>query len=248
MPKGESGRMRIGISYHPRSASYENYPRALAHAARHLELPIEAVWLGAPDTPFDAAALAHLDGLVLTGGGDVAPERYGRADAAPHCRDIDPERDRDEWAILDALASHPLPTLAICRGAQLLNVYHGGTLIPNLDTAAAHAWDAGADRYHRIEIVAGSLLHELAETGAQVNSAHHQAVDALAPPFAASAFAPDGCLEAYEWRDTGGKPWLLAVQWHPERYPSREQWNPETPLGGGIFRAFLQACAAHTGG
>ena len=161
-------------------------------------------------------ALDAVKGLVLTGGEDVDPARYG---AVPHPRleKTDPARDAVEMALLEAARAQRLPVLAICRGIQLLNVALGGTLyqdlpserpgpIPHQDKTARHG----------VRIAPGSLLHRtLGVTSHTVNSRHHQAIWTLAPGLTATAWAEDGIIEAVELTDPAA-PWLLAVQWHPE--------------------------------
>jgi putative glutamine amidotransferase len=217
--------LRIGLS-HGDDERYGNYPKALRRIGERLGYDVETVWLHEADA-------GRLDGIVFTGGEDVDPARYGRDDARDLC-DVDTGRDAFEWALRDANAH--LPTLAVCRGAQLLNVYHGGTLIPHLATADDHVRRNGADSEHALVPIAGSLLEAMANGDPRTNSSHHQAVDRLAAPFRATAYAPDGTLEAYEYADRDAHPFFLATQWHPERMPERS-------LGDGPIAAFLTACA-----
>jgi len=217
--------LRIGLS-HGDDEHYGNYPKALRRVGAPLGFDVETVWLHGRDS-------GHLDGIVFTGGEDVDPSRYGRDDARELC-DVDAERDAFEWELRNA--NGHLPTLAICRGSQLLNVYHGGTLIPHLATAHDHVRQDGVDSEHAVVIAAGSALEAIAAGDPRTNSSHHQAVDRLADPFRAIAHAPDGTLEAYEYADRDAHPFFLATQWHPERMPERS-------LGDGPIAAFLEACA-----
>jgi len=219
--------LRIGLS-HGDDEHYGNYPDALRRVGAQLGLAVETVWLHGADDG------GRLDGIVFTGGEDVDPARYGREDARDLC-DVDVARDAFEWGLRDANAH--LPTLAICRGSQLLNVYHGGTLIPHLANAAAHVRHNGADGEHAVVPVSESSLEAIAAGDPRTNSSHHQAVDRLAAPFRAIAHAPDGTLEAYEYADRDAHPFFLATQWHPERMAART-------LGDGPIAAFLTACAA----
>jgi len=219
--------LRIGLS-HGDDEHYGNYPKALRRVGATLGLDVETVWLHEADDD------GWLDGIVFTGGEDVDPVRYGREEARDLC-DVDVARDAFEWALRDA--NPHLPTLAICRGSQLLNVYHGGTLIPHLATADDHVRRNGADNEHAVVVAAESPLEGMAGGDPRTNSSHHQAVDRLADPFRALAHAPDGTLEAYEYADRDAHPFFLAIQWHPERMPERS-------LGDGPIAAFLQACAA----
>ena len=165
------------------------------------------------------ATLAGLDGLVLTGGLDVDPARYGEA-SHPKVKRVDPERDAFELRLLSEALERDLPVLAICRGHQLLNVAFGGSLLQHIegDSHRAHyETDGYPSRWHDVRIEPGSKLFELlqAEEPA-VNSRHHQAVtpEGLAPALRAVAISPDGLVEAVESREHR---WVLGVQWHPER-------------------------------
>jgi len=173
-----------------------------------------------PADPADAdAALDALDALVLSGGEDVHPARYGEAPHAAAGPFVD-ARDAWELALARAAEARRLPTLAICRGAQLLNVALGGSLAQHLgDDAGRGARHARvADRRRRVHPVsvapASALARALGATGLAVNSYHHQAVARVAPPLAAAAWSDDGVVEAVEARDAAWP--ALAVQWHPE--------------------------------
>jgi len=168
-----------------------------------------------------AAALAAVRGLVLTGGEDVAPDRYG---ATPHPRlgDVDPVRDAAELALIAAARSRRLPILAICRGIQILNVALGGTLYQDLDSErpslVPHSDETAQ---HAVRVAAGSLLERtLGMRSATVNSRHHQAIRDLAPCLKAVAWADDGVIEAAEPADANAA-WMVAVQWHPEDLTER---------------------------
>ena len=157
--------------------------------------------------------LATIDGLLLSGGGDVDPARYG-AEAVPEVFGVDPARDAWELALADAAR---LPLLAVCRGAQVLNVAAGGTLVQHLPEAvdASHRdRERRGEIVHPVAVVAGSQLH--AATGTTtfgVNTVHHQAVDVVGDGLVVTARAPDAVVEAIEPAD--GRP-VLGVQWHPE--------------------------------
>ncbi len=167
------------------------------------------------------AALVAVRGLVLTGGEDVAPDRYG---SAPHPRlgDVDPVRDAAELALIAAARALGLPILAICRGIQILNVALGGTLYQDLDTErpgpVPHSDETSR---HAVRVEAGSLLERtLGTRSATVNSRHHQAIRDLAPGLKATAWADDGVIEGAEPADAT-EPWIVAVQWHPEDLTER---------------------------
>jgi putative glutamine amidotransferase len=166
--------------------------------------------------PEDAKeTLAALDGLVLTGGGDVAPWLYG-AQPAPEVYDVDRARDSWELALIRA-AGDRLPVLGICRGAQLLNVAAGGTLfqhLPDVTDEPHRLRERDREPVHVVDIEPGSRLGEILGQGrVGVNSVHHQAVDRVGSGLRAVAWARDGIVEAVERSD--GAP-VVAVQWHPE--------------------------------
>ncbi|MGH7632957.1 MAG: gamma-glutamyl-gamma-aminobutyrate hydrolase family protein [Gemmatimonadaceae bacterium] len=168
----------------------------------------------------EAARLVGLvDALLLTGGEDVDPARYGEA---PHATvsDINAVRDETEIALVQAARASGTPTLAICRGIQLLNVAFGGSLVQDIPgdghSAAAHHPDAPRTRrVHEVIIQPGSrLAATLGATRMQVNSIHHQAPGRVAADLAVSARAPDDIIEGLEWPGTDW--WAIGVQWHPE--------------------------------
>ncbi|HET9384025.1 MAG TPA: gamma-glutamyl-gamma-aminobutyrate hydrolase family protein [Gemmatimonadales bacterium] len=192
------------------------YVRALEGAGL---VPLVVPTMLAPERA--SAALASVRGLVLTGGEDVGPERYG---AKPHEKlgPVDRVRDAAELALIAAALERRLPLLAICRGIQILNVALGGTLYQDLDSERpgpiAHQDEAGS---HTVRIESGSRLERtLGTRAATVNSRHHQAIRDLAPGLKAVAWADDGVIEAVEPIDAGA-PWMAAVQWHPENLTER---------------------------
>lgn len=155
-------------------------------------------------------------GVLLTGGEDVRPERYG---ATPHPKlgRTDPARDAVEAALIAAARQRGRPILAICRGIQILNVALGGTLYQDLPSERPspvdHTDESGR---HALRVEPGSLMaRTLGRTSDSVNSRHHQAVRDLAPGLVATAWADDGIVEGAEEPASSGH-WTLAVQWHPE--------------------------------
>ncbi len=171
-----------------------------------------------PGAEAPAALLERLDGLVITGGGDLHPETLGEP-AHDHMYSMCQERDRFELALTQAALERELPTLAICRGMQVLNVALGGDVHPHLPDVVgeevAHRRSQDEPTLHPVELVAGSALARLfgAERLGQVASWHHQAVRQLGRGLRPVAHARDGTVEALE---LDGAPWLQAVQWHPE--------------------------------
>lgn len=228
--------MRIALSYHGGDSDYDAYPEALLRRSRALGLAIETVWLAGKDRPTQLEALGTADALVLTGGADVEPHRYGYKDEDGACK-TDPARDAIEWEILERVQTRPVPVLAICRGAQLLNVFHGGSLIADLGAGnAIHRREGGERRVHDVSVRPGTRAHEIAGAlGGLVNSSHHQAVGRIAPGYVVSATSQDGVTEAFEPENPAARPFLLAVQWHPEAM------DPGLPLGDGPLDALLAA-------
>ncbi|MFD8816986.1 gamma-glutamyl-gamma-aminobutyrate hydrolase family protein [Streptomyces sp. NPDC059627] len=164
-----------------------------------------------PDAPEHAAAtVARLDGLVIAGGPDVEPVRYG---AEPDPRTGPPARVRDAWelALADAALAAGIPLLGICRGMQLLNVALGGTLVQHID---GHAQVPGVFGRHPVKPVPGTRYAETVPEETSVPTFHHQAVDRLGAGLLVSAQAADGTVEAIELPAERG--WVLGVQWHPE--------------------------------
>ena len=173
-----------------------------------------------PPVPGVASALGRLDGLILTGGGDVEPAGYG-AEADPRTSRVQPDRDQAELELLAAALAEGLPVLGICRGMQVLNVARGGTLCQHLPDEAGHRPAPGTFGSHRVRLAPGSRLasvlrpaggeHELA---LDVATAHHQGIDRLGDGLVPVAWAQDGLIEAVEL--AGQHPFALGVQWHPE--------------------------------
>ncbi|MGR4854537.1 gamma-glutamyl-gamma-aminobutyrate hydrolase family protein [Streptomyces violaceus] len=164
-----------------------------------------------PDDPLHAADIvARLDGLVIAGGPDVEPVRYG-AEREP--RTGPPARERDAWelALIDAALAAGVPLLGICRGMQLLNVALGGTLVQHIE---GHAEVVGVFGGHAVKPVPGSLYGGVVPEETFVPTYHHQAVDRLGKGLVPSAYAADGTIEALELPTHPG--WVLGVQWHPE--------------------------------
>ena len=162
------------------------------------------------------------DGLLLPGGGDLEPWRYGQENTAS--RNLEPDRDREELELLDAFLARRKPILGICRGLQVINVYFGGTLIQDITD---HNQVHGEDRFHRVRTYSARLE---ACCGSCVNSAHHQAVDQLGSGLEAVQWASDGVVEAVCHRALP----VWGVQWHPERM--------EGQTSTALFRMFLDCC------
>jgi putative glutamine amidotransferase len=186
------------------------------NALKYMALLVEAGMTPVLITPgARPAVLAALDGLLLPGGPDIAPAMYGQQ-AGEHLGPVVPALDDLELDMFHAARDRGRPVLGICRGQQMVNVALGGTLFQHVDHPQ---WDEDdpAAPLHEVRLVPGSHLRGMLDVDtAEVNSGHHQAVDALAPSLAAAAYSEDGCLEALE------SPALLVmcVQWHPDEMRS----------------------------
>jgi putative glutamine amidotransferase len=163
---------------------------------------------------------ASLDGLLLTGGGDIQPGRYGEEPAGTNVDSVSLERDALEFAAIDAALERDLPILGLCRGAQILNVCFGGSLHQNIpadhpDSAVNHAVPQPREGpAHDVAVEPGSLLHRAVQARAfGVNSRHHQAVKSPGYGMEVVARAPDGVIEGIE---LVARRFVLGVQWHPE--------------------------------
>jgi putative glutamine amidotransferase len=174
----------------------------------------------APITPEDAPSLTGLSGVVITGGTDPNPALYGQ-EPCSQTDGPDDERDELEIGLLHSALSAGLPVLAICRGLELLNVVHGGTLVQHLEPERGHRQIPGPDESsghhrpaHAILVSQNSLLGSIMGAGEhEVNSRHHQAVDKLGDELVVSARSADGIVEAVERPNL---PFAIGVQWHPE--------------------------------
>lgn len=208
------------------------YVRAVEQAGA-LPLVIPPLSAGA-----DATALLDVaGGLLLTGGEDVDPSRYHVA-PRPETGNPNEARDSTEISLVIAAKRRAMPTLAICRGVQLLNVALGGSLVQDIPAerpgGVDHDPESARDaRVHDVEVESHSrLARSLEATELRVNSFHHQALDRVADGFQVSAHAPDGIIEGLEWK--GSDWWAVGVQWHPEELTdTAEGWDRD------LFAAFV---------
>jgi putative glutamine amidotransferase len=187
-----------------------------------------------PTSPAVAtAALGGVAGLVLTGGEDIDPRHYHEdphpATGAPHA-----VRDGYELALVRAAHERRVPTLALCRGAQIVNVALGGAVIQDIPRQHPR----GTGRVHAVELDAASRLASvLGETRIRANSSHHQAIGRTAPGLRVVGTSPDGIVEAIEAVDPTW--WMLGVQWHPEELTATlEHWDRR------LFAAFADVVRA----
>ena len=215
----------------------ESYLRALTQAgAMPVLIPL------IEDEERLRVAYERLDGLLLAGGGDVEPTRYGEP-RHPATRHVDPRRDEVEATLVRWALADGVPILAICRGIQMLNVAAGGSLYQDvaqqLPGALKHDYYPGYPRAltpHRLEVAPGSRLAAILTADPPVNSLHHQGVRAPAPGFTVVARAPDGLIEGLEH---SCHPFALGVQWHPEELIDHD------PRMRRLFQAFVEAAIGH---
>jgi putative glutamine amidotransferase len=213
----------------------EDYKQSVLHAGGDVRI------VGAPASAEEA--LRGVGGLLLTGGDDVAPARYGESTHATVV-EAEPGRDEFELAVIAAALDKRLPIFAICRGVQVLNVACGGTLVQDIPSqvagALAHSLTVPPHEpyalAHEVWVekdsrLATLLRERLVEDACDVNSRHHQAVRQVGKGFRVCATAPDGVIEAIENPDA---PFCLGVQWHPENFWRTGEFRP-------LFEGFVEA-------
>src|SRR5690606_35945071 len=193
---------------------------------------------------------SRVDGLLLAGGADLSPRSYGEEPLRPEWSG-DAIRDAYELALVRHARARGLPILGVCRGVQLLNVALGGRLYQDIRTQEPNSlvhrdWHQYDALGHAIRLEPRSWLSRIYgdATSLQVNSIHHQGLRVLAAPLRATAWAPDGVIEAVELRE--GDEWMMGVQWHPEWLEGRTD-DVRTGAGGrasggAIFEAFVDEC------
>lgn len=174
---------------------------------------------------------AACSGLVLPGGGDIAPELFGQANQGSV--NIDETLDRIQLKLLEEYIRQGRPVLGICKGLQIINVYFGGTVIQHLPTADAHTGQNG-DQMHMTIATQDSILSRLYGLRFPVNSAHHQGLGRLGRGLKAIQFAEDQVIEGIVHKKLP----IIGVQWHPERMEEKEG---EYPGGGRLLEYFIQS-------
>ena len=194
----------------------------------------EAVKKAGGDPVWGFEMTGDFDGLLLSGGCDVNPKRYGEEPngaGAP-----DDVRDEKEIALIRSFSSQGKPIFGICRGCQIMNVAFGGSLVQDLPAVPAHRTVDGVKARHEVKAEPGSVFCSLYGERSVSNSFHHEAVKRVADGFAVTARSvPDGVVEAIE---CPGKPWF-AVQYHPERMCGGD---PDYSDGSKLFAYFISLC------
>jgi putative glutamine amidotransferase len=213
---------------------FENYSNWMSQSP-----DLEVIKLSHSDKNFES--IEKCNGLVLCGGEDVHPRFYNKSEYVEKYQldDIDESRDDFELKAIRHVETHGIPLLGICRGLQIANVYFGGTLIPDIPSFGKpeHTkYEEGRDRYHSINVVKGSQLETIAGPAGEVNSAHHQSVDKAGAGLLVSAVSPDGIVEAMERKEKAGHPFMILVQWHPERMA-----DGQSPFSKSIRSHFLSS-------
>jgi putative glutamine amidotransferase len=232
-----------GVEFEDNSVSLSNkYSLAIATAGG---LPWIAPAL--PARALVAESVARCDGVLLTGGDDIATELYApklNGKLKKTVSEPEPDRDLFELMLIEEVFRQRKPLFAICRGHQLLNVAFGGTLIVDIPSQLPGAiehrrMDRKNDIVHDAELTRGSLIATIVNKNKLgVNSSHHQAIGALAEPFAVTARSADGVIEAMELKPGAARlPYFLAVQFHPERLYARHAAHLR------LFQHFVRACA-----
>lgn len=223
----------IGISKASGSESYHNYGNWL----KKLDSSVKIVDFYNLNNDSALKLLNLCDGLVLSGGPDVHPVFYNRPQDKHLCS-IDNKRDTLEFALIKAAIKRKIPIFAICRGLQILNVALGGTLIADIPTQfqsnVVHQNQDKSDSYHNIKINNQTKFKEVfgfIPKNDIVNSNHHQGIDKLANELEPLGKSEDGLIEIFTWKNTKTNPFMVAMQWHPERLYEK---NPELSDSLGI--------------
>lgn len=216
----------------PQLHLYQNYAEAVVQAGGLAVL----VCSGQRESLAELSQRAQ--GLFLTGGEDLDPQRYGQKNTGL-CSPPDLWRDSLEWSLCWQFVRQKKPVFGVCRGMQMINVFFGGTLTQDLqeDRGLAHPYHS----IHSVECIEGSQLEQLFGASFLVNSYHHQAVQALGTGLISTAAAQGGeIVEALEHKTLP----VLGVQWHPERMTGDQRMDREGPDMGCLFQRFVQLCSS----
>lgn len=203
--------MKIGITYTGRDDKHANYVNWIKGGDHSIDIVKLA--------PGEKADVTALDGVVLSGGVDIHPSYFNGEENYQHMPSkFWKERDDFEFNIFKTSVANKTPVLGVCRGLQLINVAQGGTLIQDLDRLNEVHRDTREDKRHVVRVENNSMLSDIVkEHSGVVNSAHHQSIKSVGDNLIANSYADDGTIEGIEWKKKDGLPFMLAVQWHPER-------------------------------
>jgi putative glutamine amidotransferase len=229
--------INIGLTYTGSEQKHNNYVNWLKKDNPEIEI----VKLSATDNNLEL--VQALDGIVISGGVDIHPKEYGSIvfDYANAPASFDEARDQFEKAVYTITRQYKIPLLGICRGMQLVNCIHGGTLAHDMgdELNSIHRFDE-TDQLHEIHIKPGTLLYSVtAQNKELANSAHHQCIDRLGNELVVNCTSGCGIIEGVEWVGNSGKSFFLGVQWHPERM--YQHGLGESPLSKNIRDTFLEA-------
>lgn len=226
--------MHLTIGITDTEARYSNYPLWIKGDDSNIEI-IQLF-------PANFNELEKCDGIVLSGGIDSHPKFYKneRLNYPLAPREFNVARDEFELKVFKYSQEKNIPILAVCRGMQLVNIALGGDMIQDIEESGKldHRRHE-EDGVHEISVVKDSLFYEI--IGAEkcmINSAHHQALNSIANDLKVTAFSPDGIAEATEWKNKEGKPFLICVQFHPERLAQSQEGNS---IANNIRKQFLLA-------
>jgi putative glutamine amidotransferase len=230
-------KLRIALSKGSPDTSYANY----YNWVHNLDSTVVCIDMYAMSIDSALDLFRGCSGLILTGGTDINPALYNKAYDTVRCWPIDNKRDELEIRLLDSAIAWNKPVLGICRGSQLINVAFGGSLVVDIPqdrpNAEVHQCDDYLNCFHDVRLTPNSRLSQISGVRqGEVTTNHHQAVDALGKDLMMSAYTAQGIPEAIEWADTASRPFLIGVQWHPERM------ELDDPLSGAIGRRFLEEC------
>lgn len=229
-------KIRIGVSFS--ETKYPNYPAWILDHRNDIEI-VELSW-----EKQNLKELYTCNGLLLTGGIDIDPFFFQPQTTSYPNQPIGWNRLRDQFEIelFNVAQSILLPVLGICRGLQLVNVALKGDLLIDIQMAGKqnHRAQEGIDHVHAVQLVENSLLASVSGIkSGLVNSAHHQAIGAVAAPLLVNCFAEEDVIEGIEWKDKEGRCPMLCVQWHPERIENKNS----NPLSQNIKEWFLNEAA-----
>ncbi len=232
----QTGKTKIAVSYIYGDTAENSYFKWLKN------INPDAEYFVMYDLPGDSVNIVfeECSALLLTGGEDVYPGRYGKEYDTVRCGKFDLYRDTLEFKLIEMALEREMPILGVCRGQQILNVAMGGTLyvdIPtDINSMVRHRCQDWKNCFHQVRVLPNNLLSQISGLKkGKVNSNHHQAIDRLAEDFKVFAITNDGIIESIGWKDTIDKPFFMAVQWHPERMDTASM------LSKPIARKFLDA-------
>lgn len=234
-----------GVEFADSSVSLSNRYGAAVIGAGGMPVIVPCI----SDKKLAAEYVRRSDGLLLTGGEDVSPKHYTKKlppKLAKTMGPTEPERDELELLLIEEVFRQRKPLLAICRGHQILNVALGGTLIVDIPTQVPGAlnhrqMDKKCEPVHSVALTADSDLAKFVRGEMlQVNSTHHQAIGKVAPPLRVVAKSDDGIVEAMELKDKKTLPFMVSVQFHPERLCDRYKEFAQ------LFANFVRVCGANS--